>query len=319
MNSTPAQDFVARFAADLDALAAPDARVGVAVSGGPDSIALLLLAAAARPGLVEAATVDHALRPESRSEAETVADVCKAIAVPHTVLTLEWPKAPDSNLQARAREARFHVLGEWALERRLAAVATAHHADDQAETLLMRLARGAGIGGLGSVRARRPLVKGVQLVRPLLRWRKAELVALVQKAGIKPVDDPSNRDARHDRVRMRQWLKGADWADPERLAASAAWLNEADEALEWALAPIVETRLTGEGAALIIDPSNIPRELQRRLLLAAFAELGAPRPRGPELSRALDALRKGGSTTLSGLKLDGGAVWRLQPAPSRRG
>ncbi len=290
----------------------------MAVSGGPDSLALLLLAAAARPGLVEAATVDHSLRPESRAEAEMVAGVCKTVAVPHSILTLDWPKAPQSNLQARAREARYEVLGAWALERGLTAVATAHHADDQAETLLMRLARGAGIGGLGSVRARRPLVKGVQLVRPLLGWRKAQLAALVANAGVKPVDDPSNRDPRHDRVRMRQWLEGADWADPERLAASAAWLNEADEALDWALAPLAETRVTRDGGALVVDPSGLPRELQRRLLLAAFGELGAPRPRGPELGRALDKLRKGGTTTLAGLKLEGGAAWRLRAAPPRR-
>jgi len=299
-------------------LVAPGARVGVAVSGGPDSLALLLLAAAARPGLVEAATVDHSLRPESRAEAEMVAGVCKTVAVPHSILTLDWPKAPQSNLQARAREARYEVLGAWALERGLTAVAAAHHADDQAETLLMRLARGAGIGGLGSVRARRPLVKGVQLVRPLLGWRKAQLAALVANAGVKPVDDPSNRDPRHDRVRMRQWLKGADWADPERLAASAAWLNEADEALDWALAPLAETRVTRDGGSLVVDPSGLPRELQRRLLLAAFAELGAPRPRGPELGRALDKLRKGGTTTLAGLKLEGGTAWRLRFAPPRR-
>ena len=290
----------------------------MAVSGGPDSLALLLLAAAARPGLVEAATVDHSLRPESRAEAETVAGVCKTVAVPHSILTLDWPKAPQSNLQARAREARYEVLGAWAPERGLTAVATAHHADDQAETLLMRLARGAGIGGLGSVRARRPLVKGVQLVRPLLGWRKAQLAALVANAGVKPVDDPSNRDPRHDRVRMRQWLKGADWADPERLAASAAWLNEADEALDWALAPLAETRVTRDGGSLVVDPSGLPRELQRRLLLAAFGELGAPRPRGPELGRALDKLRKGGTTTLAGLKLEGGTAWRLRFAPPRR-
>ncbi|HEU5285811.1 MAG TPA: tRNA lysidine(34) synthetase TilS [Sphingomicrobium sp.] len=297
---------------------APGARVGVAVSGGPDSLALLLLAAAARPGLVEAASVDHGLRPGSRAEAEMVAELCKRIGVPHSILTIDWPAPPDRNLQARAREARYELLGSWAREQGLTAIATAHHLDDQAETLLMRLARGAGIGGLGSVRARRPLAKGVQLVRPLLGWRKVELADLVAEAGVKPVDDPSNRDPRHDRVRMREWLKRADWADPERLAASAAWLNEADEALDWALAPLAKQRVTRDGAALVVDPSEIPRELQRRLLLAAFAELGAPRPRGPELARALDTLRKGGTTTLAGLKLEGGKTWRLRAAPPRR-
>ena len=288
------------------------------MSGGPDSLALLLLAAAARPGRIDAATVDHALRAESRSEAEMVAGVCERIGVPHAILTIDWPNAPDRNLQARAREARYQLLGDWAVERGLGAVATAHHLDDQAETLLMRLARGAGVGGLGATRASRPLVAGVRLVRPLLGWRKAELAALVASAGVKPVDDPANRDPRHDRVRMREWLKRADWADPERLAASAAWLNEADEALDWALAPLAETRVTRDGATLVVDPSDMPRELQRRLLLAAFAELGASKPRGPELARALDTLRKGRTTTLAGLKLEGGATWRLRLAPQRR-
>lgn len=314
----PDSALVRRFTAELDVLVAPGARLGVAVSGGPDSLALLLLAAAARPDLVEAATVDHSLRPESRSEAEMVGSVCARAAVPHTILKLDWTSAPDRNLQARAREARYRRLGQWALERGLAAVATAHHLEDQAETLLMRLARGAGIGGLGSVRKSRPLVKGVRLIRPLLAWRKAELAELVADAGLEPIDDPSNRDPRHDRVRMREWLKRADWADPERLAASAAWLNEADEALEWALAPLVETRISSDGASRVVDPSGLPRELQRRLLLAAFAELGAPGPRGPELSRALDKLRKGGTTTLAGLRLEGGAEWRLGRAPPRR-
>lgn len=315
---TPEAAQTTRFAADLDALAAPGTRIGVAVSGGPDSLALLLLAAAARPGLVEAATVDHALRPESHAEAEMVASVCARAGVPHAILTLDWPKPPDRNLQARAREGRYRLLGEWALQRRLPAIATAHHLDDQAETLLMRLARGAGVGGLGATRASRPLVKGVRLVRPLLGWRKAELAGLVASAGLEPIDDPSNRDPRHDRVRMREWLRRADWADPERIAASATWLSEADEALEWALAPLVDTRISREGATLVVDPSGVPRELQRRLLLVGFAELGAQGPRGPELTRALDKLRKGGTTTLGGLRLEGGATWRLRQAPPRR-
>jgi tRNA(Ile)-lysidine synthase len=318
LNHPPTPYLVTRFAGDLDALVAPGSTVGVAVSGGPDSLALLLLAAAARPGAVEAATVDHALRPESRAEAEMVAAVCKRLGVPHSILTIAWPKPPKSNVQAQAREARYALLGRWATARTIAAVATAHHLDDQAETLLMRLARGAGIGGLGSVRSRRPLTGGAELIRPLLGWRKAELTALVKAAGLEPVDDPSNRDPRHDRVRMREWLKRADWAEPERIAASAAWLDEADQALDWALVPLAATRITRAEGVVTIDPADVPRELQRRLLLAAFAELGAHRPRGPELARAMDVLGKGGVTTLAGLKLQGGVLWRLRLAPPRR-
>jgi len=206
---------------------------------------------------------------------------------------------------------RYRLLTEWAEERALPALATAHHADDQAETLLMRLARGAGVRGLGGTRPRRALTGQVALVRPLLGWRKSELVSIVNAAGIEAVDDPSNRDPRHDRSRIRQALERADWADPARLAASASALRDADEALDWALAPLIAARIRREEGALIIEPFDLPRELTRRLLAAAFAELAAPAPRGPDLMRALAALDRRETVTLSGLKLEGGEQWRL--------
>ena len=307
-----------RFAADLDALAAPNERIGVAVSGGPDSLALLLLAAAARPGAVEAATVDHALREGSAAEAQMVADLCQRLGIPHAILAADWAEPPSANIQAEARAMRYRLLGEWAAAQRLPFVATAHHADDQAETMIMRLARGSGIAGLGGSRASRPLADTVRLIRPLLGWRKADLVALVEAAGIAAVDDPANTDPRHDRSRIRRWLADAGWADPARLAVSAAALREADEALDWALAPLAAARIARDGDALTVEPFDLPRELRRRLLLAAFAELGAPTPRGPDLIRALTALEAGETATLSGLKLEGGERWRLEPAPARR-
>lgn len=314
----PAPALISRFAADLDALLEPAGRLGIAVSGGPDSLALLLLAAAARPGQIEAATVDHGLRPESPAEAAMVAEVCSRLGVPHAALTVRWTEPPAANLQAQARKARYDLLGPWARERGLAAVATAHHADDQAETLLMRLARGAGLPGLGGARRRRKLDGGVQLIRPLLDWRRAELGRIVASAGLTPVDDPTNRDPRHDRSRFRGMLDRAEWADPERLAASANWLAEADEALDWALAPLLDSRLKDDGSALTVDAEDLPRELQRRLLLAAFDRMGARRPRGPDLDRARRALASGKAATLSGLKLEPGPPWRLSPAPPRR-
>src|SRR5215208_1032196 len=117
----PEPALVNRFRGDLDALIAPDARIGIAVSGGPDSLALLLLAAAARPGLVEAATVDHALRADSRAEAEMVAALCERIGVPHALLTISWENMPASAVQERARQARYALLRGWAEERALAA------------------------------------------------------------------------------------------------------------------------------------------------------------------------------------------------------
>ena len=312
----PATDLITRFEADLAPLAGPDSRLGIAVSGGPDSLALLLLAAGARPDRVEAATIDHQLRAGSGDEARFVAGICEQLQVPHRILPVKLDRG--SSLQAQARSARYAALGEWAIERRLDAVATGHHVDDQAETLLKRMARGAGLGGLVGVRHARPLEQGVTLIRPLLDWRRAELAAIVAAAGITAVDDPANRDPRHDRSRFRGMLADAEWADPERIAASARWLADADAALDWAVKPLLETRVRQLGSGLTIDAEGLPRELQRRLLLAAFERLGAARPRGPELDRVRKALRSGKIVTLSGLKLEPGPPWTLSPAPARR-
>src|SRR5579862_6152007 len=147
---------VGRFRADLEALTGTPptlaARLGVAVSGGPDSTALLLLAAAAYPGMVAAATVDHRLRPESAAEAKQVAAISAWLGVPHETLVLEWDVPPRANLQSRARERRYEALSRWSARHGCAWLAVAHHVDDQAETLLMRLARGSGVRGAAGVR-----------------------------------------------------------------------------------------------------------------------------------------------------------------------
>ncbi len=307
-----------RFAADLDALVEPGARIGVAVSGGPDSLALLLLAATARPGLVESATVDHRLRPAAAEEAATVAALCANLGLPHAVLPIEWAEPPTANLQARARDVRYPALGTWALERGLAAVATAHHRDDQAETVLMRLARGSGVGGLAGIERSRPIGPPVQLIRPLLGWSRAELAAIVAGAGIAAIDDPSNRDERFDRTRARALLGATEWLDPARLAAAADHCRDAEAALAWASAQELGRRHSRDGDTLILDPHGLPRELRRRLLLAGLETFGCAAPPGPKLNAALAALEEGGVTTLAGLKLEGGASWRLSAAPARK-
>ena len=318
---TPAPDLVDRFACVLDALIAPDARLGIAVSGGPDSLALLLLAAAARPGLVEAATVDHGLRAEAAGEAAMVAVVCGRLDVPHAALVLDAHAAPlCGSFQDWARTARYEALEHWARDRDLAGVATAHHADDQAETMLMRLARGSGVAGLSGIRRRRPIEQGssVQLVRPLLGWSRAELRSIVSAAGLDPVDDPCNADDRFDRTQVRRLLADTPWLQPSRLAASAANLADAEQALDWIAAREFDARADWAGPALILDPSDLPRELKRRLLARAIATFGCDEPGGPKLVAALDVLDCGGTTTLAGLKLEGGATWRLSCAPPRR-
>jgi tRNA(Ile)-lysidine synthase len=156
-------------------------------------------------------------------------------------------------------------------------------------------------------------------VRPLLGWRRAELADVVATSGLTPVDDPANRDPRHDRTRFRRLLDDADWANVDRLAASAAWLAEADEALEWMTKALATSRMVPDGAALALDAEGLPKELQRRLLLRAIDRLDAKRPRGPELDRAMRAIAAGKVTTLSGLRLAGGNPWRLAHEPPRRG
>jgi tRNA(Ile)-lysidine synthase len=310
-----------RFTADLDPLLAPGARLGVAVSGGPDSMALLLLAAAARPGLVEAATVDHGLRPEARAEAETVAQLCERLGVRHAILTARWSDAPETAIQERARAKRYRLLGYWAEERGLDALATGHHADDQAETLLMRLARGSGVRGLAGMR-RRSVAPGshVPLIRPLLGWPRSELERVCLAAGAEAVADPSNDDERFERVRVRRGLAKADWLDPGAVARSAAHLADADAALDWAMRREWKQAVSERGGTISYRPGEAPAEIIRRIVARAIRKLateGDPDLRGAELDRLLENLSAGGRGTIRGVLCTGGREWRFAPAPVR--
>jgi tRNA(Ile)-lysidine synthase len=316
------QAMVDRFGRDLDALVQGGVPIGLAVSGGPDSLALLLLAAAVRPGLVEAATVDHSLRPEGRAEAEMVASLCERLGVPHKILTIEWKKRPDTAIQERSRAARYRLLGNWAREKGLGALLTAHHLDDQTETFLMRLARGAGVKGLAAMR-RLVNVPGSQvaLVRPLLGWRRSELDQLCSEARITPVVDPSNEDEQFERVRVRHALAGADWLDPKAVAHSAANLAQADVALHWATTLEWKRAVTNGGGEIIYRPTDAPREIRRRIISRAISRLATEGQgaslRGRELDRLLAVLVSGGKATLRGVLCSGGETWRFIPAPNR--
>lgn len=305
-----------RFAADLGRLWPEGGRLGLAVSGGPDSLALLLLAHAAIPGRFAVATVNHGLRPEAAAECAMVEQVCADRGVPCTVLQVE---VAVGNLQAEARAARYAVLAQWAGRERLMALATAHHADDQAETLLMRLNRASGLSGLAGVRARRIFGTNLVVLRPLLRWRRGELAAIVETAGLEPVRDPSNSDDRFDRVRIRKALADAPWLDVSALASSASHLADAEEVLEHYRQIILERHgFADRELAGISEPGHLTLQGQLMLVEWAFSELNAG-PRGSEIARLVDKLRAGKGGNLGGVQVsveDSG--WVFRPETPRR-
>ena len=311
----PGKDLVGRFAADLAALRFGAGTLGVAVSGGPDSLALLLLAHAALPGRVEAATVDHGLRAESAAEAAMVAALCAELGVPHETLRVTLA---EGNLQAEARAARYAALEGWLAQRGLAALATAHHADDQAETLLMRLNRGSGVSGLAGVRALGRSPGGAPLLRPLLGWRRCELGQVVAAAGFTAADDPSNANERFDRVRMRQALASADWLDVPALAQSAAHLADADAALDWAARREWAECVKPVPMGLAYRPLA-PKAVALKVLSRIVAELGKAEPRGSSLARVFESLLAGQPASIGDLVARAGPEgWTFTKAPVRR-
>lgn len=289
----------------------------MAVSGGPDSLALLLLAQAARPGKVEAATIDHGLRPESAAEAEGVGRICSALGVAHRIIPV---RLEAGNVQDAARNARYAALGAWAAERGIAAVATAHHADDQAETVMMRLNRASGLRGLAAIRAITRLPDtGTQVLRPLLVWRKAELERIVDDAGLATITDPSNTDTRFDRARVRRGLADADWLDPGAVARSASHLADAALALDWAAEREWDQHVREEDGAFVYAPTDAPRAIRLRVLERMIVSAAGTTPRGGELAALAERLRGGGKATLGGavIEMSRGA-WRVQLEPARR-
>ena len=314
----PAQP-VARFHAALTRLWPEGGKLGLAVSGGTDSLAMMLLAHAAIPEQFEVACVDHGLRTASADECTLVAALCAERAIACRVIAVT---VAPGNVQAEARRARYDALCAWARERGLGALATAHHADDQAETLLMRLNRGSGVAGLAGVRERSLVgAEGGEtvLLRPVLAFRRAELAAVLAACAVEPAHDPSNADVRFDRVRLRRALAEADWLDPAALARSAAHLAEAEAALEAFTDESWARLVRREGDNLAFDPTA-PRIIRLRVIERIIRELGGGDPRGGDVARLLDILEAGSGGTLGGVLASGpGPTWVFRPEPPRRG
>ncbi len=274
----------------------------MAVSGGPDSLALLLLANAAMPGRVDAATVDHGLRTEARAEAEFVGEVCAQIGVPHAILPVGLAAG---NTQAMARAARYEALGLHFTQMGVATFATAHHADDQAETLLMRLNRGSGLSGLAGVRPSSiffpaGVVAEMLLIRPLLGWRREELAAIVAEAGIEPVRDPSNTDDTYERARIRKAIADLDWLDPSAMALSARYLAEAEVAVEHIVQQTAQRCCIWRDGGCAFTWGH-PRLIEIGVVELILEGLGASDLRKSDIARMIDRLRSREHASLGGV------------------
>jgi tRNA(Ile)-lysidine synthase len=293
--------------------------VGVALSGGGDSTALLHLCLAAGCR-VEAVTVDHRLRPESAAEAAGVALACAPFGVRHEVRV--WEHGPVAgNVMDAARQARMGLILDWAKARGLSLVALGHTRDDQAETLLMGLARAAGIAGLSGMR-RAFVVDGVRFVRPLMDAGREELRDWLRGRGIGWVDDPTNEDPRYQRVKARRALAALAplGITVEALASVAGNLAQAQAAL--AVQVRAAARHLREAAgALEVEAAlwQEPEEVRRQLVVAALRWLtGAEHaPRAAEVARFLAAMQAGRDATLAGCRHRRG--WLFREARALRG
>ncbi len=263
----------------------------LAVSGGPDSTALMWLAARWRRALSRgprliAVTVDHGLRAEAARQALDVKALARSLKIEHR--TMRWTGAkPKTGVPAAARAERYRLLARAARSTGATHVLTAHTCDDQAETLLMRLVRGSGIAGLAAI-ARETDREGVTLARPLLTVAKSRLVATLDKAGVGYADDPSNRDIAFTRPRLRALLPllAAEGVDARGLARLAARLARANAAIE-VLADGAERYLalmgnaTPQQTARELDAgafAALPEEIRLRLLLRAINRFGHEGP-----------------------------------------
>lgn len=311
MTDAVTDDIQAQFDAEIGRLH-QGGSIGVAVSGGGDSVALLHLTQkwAAKVGVhVQVATVDHNLRAESAAEALGVAKACAKLGLDHQ--TLHWTGwNGEGNLQAEASAARRKLLADWARAQGLKAILLGHTTDDQAETLLMRLGRGSGVDGLSGMRPS-TLRDGIIWLRPLLGVRRDTLRDWLRSREITWIDDPSNDDLRFDRVKARRALVGLSdlGITAQGLTKTAEHMQQARGALDHA-AGALAAEATRWGACgefyLSLSPYRAaPPEIQRRLLRAALvrtagANYGPRADAEQKLLSAILSLRLGGGRSLHG-------------------
>lgn len=251
--------------------------LAIAVSGGADSMALLLLAhewAEKEKGRVIALTVDHGLRPASQAEAAQVSTWCKTRDIEHHILTAPKDWHPETGIQQKARELRYDLLTSWCKKNRVLHLLTAHHAGDQTETLLFRLARGSFIEGLACI----PTVSlrdGVRLIRPLLGFSKIDLYHYLSAENQPWIDDPSNQNPLYTRNRVRAYLSDLPHDTDARVHALTQSLatirHQLDHRLVKDLCACVDIFSTGH-ALLKETPFRILHHSQAMKVLSALVQ-----------------------------------------------
>ncbi len=315
----------------------------VGVSGGSDSLALMLLlrdwamSAHLPPPLV--VCVDHGLRADSAAEARKVAAWARKAGLRAKVLSAPG-KLPQSDVEAAARALRYRLLGDFARKNRLAAVYVAHTGDDQAETFLLRLARGSGVDGLSAMRPLtaypEPSAKELVLVRPLLGFTRQSLQDHLRANGYPWIDDPMNGDPRFHRVRIRQaWPQLEQLGlSAKRLVAAAAHLGRARAALETASLAVLARACRPHPKGILLDRaalSGAPLELGLRALATILMQLSgnAYRPRFERLMALFSSIADGSAAegrTLHGCRIGqapkadrvfGNGTLLVQPEKSR--
>ena len=294
------------------------------MSGGADSVALMRLVAdwrtRNRPELpVACFTVDHRLRPGSGAEADKVAAWAREAGLDHR--TLDWRgRKPRADIQAAAREARYRLLAEACAAGGLSHLVLAHHLDDQAETLLLRLARGSGVDGLAAMPEHADW-PGLRIVRPFLDVPKSRLVATLDALGQPWIEDPSNADPRFARARLRALMPAlaAEGMTADRLAETARRMRRARAALEAAAADLHRAAVTEDRAGFCrVDAAVLagaPEDIGLRVLARVLMGVGGSDypPRLERLERLYGALTGDGvsGATLSGCRIvpaGGGAM-----------
>ena len=255
-----------------------EAHLALAVSGGGDSMGLLALAAEAQKfdyaPRFSVLTVDHKLRPEAAGEAAQVADICRALGLPHKVLSAD-ENLSTTGIQQQARKLRYRLMAAWCAAQNAQALVLAHHQDDQAETVLMRMARGSGVKGLGGMAPRQKIhteAGPLLLLRPFLNDSGDALKTVAAEAGLPVINDPSNEDTRFERVRWRRLLPKleAEGLDAATLAELAANMRQTQAALDKKLTGWLEGHADWHEYGVLCLPragfAALPQTLQLRLL-----------------------------------------------------